>query len=1308
MTQTSYAYCKIFPGIGIARLGNSPKDFFFGPEVPGVVPDHGGSYKDAQGRVKRQAARFRVYAFNSQDQIVAELTADHPDVVALTWTVTLANKKAEWYTFAGTQNVANILNQSGDISPRRNLQVQDNERQGLVIGPTATSVTGRNQQSSPLEGKFLTKSTNIYLGELQTDEAGRLLVLGGRGESDTILPDNPLAHYANNDGWHDDTADGPVSVVVALKNGNQLEVRGRGWVIVAPPHFSPYTKNVVTLYDAMTQAVLDNNLPWPEAELGPKPSDDKVSFTKHIYPILQRLVMSQWVSRRAQRGHAKGKPGDFLAPETLCQLANPDCARQPGSLHQHIFTRLRTPILHSPALESQPPEEGRLDPRSQEAINQANLYFMPPVAGDEGDVKHGDPKTWFALTPLQYRKLRKWKDGEFVNDWEKLPPLPVSFADIPVSEQPASLTRATLEACQGGAFFPGIEITSIFRFASFYSEAFCVSNDYSPGDITKWMAVPWQADFYECRDHWWPTIRPDDVIPEAEYERILKAFQGEAKAQDLTSLLTVRQPWARGLALALPPRPELPDKSCAQTLQQYQALCQGQLEKFVSGFLNTIPKPLVGEVGDLYRRRLEEFLDKTVREPDTCPLPPFQSGETLQAYFKRVWTMLKADLTSQVEVPSPNPEETLSAYASRLAKCATGKMVWQGLYDTEWRRRVQHHGKNDLAQHWSRLGFIVPRTTCGETVYVESDRHWYDLLGFREYFYYLLNIEAYPDFLPKARQLTEEYLQQAWDREPKLRADPHREQYGFFDYDVVTFQARLEKIYEIERRLAQAYNPITYKGEPLFRTPTRVVERIRQMAPFNHLDGAWLEKITRAGPINEVQSLLFEIWSDEIGNGDPTHNHANVYSDLLHSAGIYLPPIASRTYADNPEIWDASFSSPVYQLAIAHFPASYYPELLGMTLHLEWEAVSLTKMVKLYTAHGYNPLFYRLHVAIDNPVSGHGALARQAVMLYLDHVRNESGEREMQEHWRRIWTGYLAFKFVGGPDWQYHLTNPPTVEERLLAMFAHKRHYAQLNHGNRRFGVNSINDWFDEPEAFLEELAASDLIVKGDAANSKIFALMAFNGPMLKVFSTQDKELWAEWINSLPRDPLGTALKPGQAMRALLRKFRARGTAVPDHQNFMLRGAFEDPAQPGQKVQVEKPVSWWFQINQPERMMEALADPRNGWILCGNVAESRLVRELLSESRPMARFLSQTIPEIGHKTAWQVIIDWIVACCPPAEPPAEPVPVQALATPTMEWVQADEYAREIQVRSLHSVRLEREQRQELRHRWYGPGGGAAH
>ena len=38
---------KIDPAIGIARLGKSPTEFFYGPEIPGRFETPAGGYKDA-------------------------------------------------------------------------------------------------------------------------------------------------------------------------------------------------------------------------------------------------------------------------------------------------------------------------------------------------------------------------------------------------------------------------------------------------------------------------------------------------------------------------------------------------------------------------------------------------------------------------------------------------------------------------------------------------------------------------------------------------------------------------------------------------------------------------------------------------------------------------------------------------------------------------------------------------------------------------------------------------------------------------------------------------------------------------------------------------------------------------------------------------------------------------------------------------------------------------------------------------------------------------------------------------------------
>jgi hypothetical protein len=1036
--------------------------------------------------------------------------------------------------------------------------------------------------------------------------------------------------------------------------------------------------------------------------------------------------MYRWVSARAERGHGTGRRGDFLNPDTLAVLADPKRAKQPESPQKRLFNLVRTPRMHRPTAGKKI-HGGLLDPEGQEAINQANLYYMPPLAGDEGDVAAGRPTPWLTLTETQYAKLSRWKEGDFINDLAAGTPAAMPFESLPVERRPAALTRAALEACQGGAFFPGIEITSIVRFRSFYSEAFRVSDDYGAGDVTRWMALPWQADFYECRGHWWPSVRPDDVMPQDEFESIVASLGEEVARGRIGTLLDVRKPWDRGVGRDLPPRPRLPDPVPGASPADYRLQAARALERLGGIFLRSFQFGLAPdefESAEAYRRRAEEFLAATIFPAGGFDLPPLGTAtgggaprpQTAQEFFDGLRPLLATGLGAALAVPAPNPDESLEAYRDRLEDHASGDVTWQGLFDFVWRNRDAHRGKNDLVDKWWRLGFVAPATAGGEVVYIERDRKKYDLLQFRDYFHLLMNIESNPDFRDTARELAYDYLEQGKQAGESFVGNPLREQYTYFKFDADVFAARLEKIYNTERAAGERYTPTSPIEEPLFRTPEHVVERIRQLAPFNQLDGSWLERATKAGPINEVNGFLFEIWADEVGNGDPAQSHANVYVDLMHSANVYLPPLNSRAYADHPDLWDASFSSPAYQSALAYFPETFYPEILGMTLYLEWEAIFLPAMVKLYEYHGYPSLFYRLHVAIDNPVNGHGARARDAVLMFLDHVRAEGGDGDVQDAFKRIWTGYLAFRFGGFDEFQYRLTNPPTLYDRMLAMVESKRRYGRLNHGVRRLGPNRINDLFDEPDQFLAELAGSDLIVKGDARQSPIFGLMGPTGPMLKVFTAKERDLWADWINALPKDPVGAALPPGRTMEVLLRQFTPRGIAVPEHAGFTLKGEFRDPAAGEALAKVEKSVSWWFQIGQPDRFMAALADTCNGWVVPGNPDGSRLVAELLVAPGRMSRFLARPIAELGGKPARNVIIDWIAAGCPQPEQAPERVSPSSLSVrqamgatpPRPAPPSAPENAADVVRRSSAARTFSAEQRRGLRTRYYGPGGGAAH
>jgi hypothetical protein len=1339
-------------------LGNSPDDYFIGPEAPGIAPNEGLSYKDSEGRIKRQAARFRLFGFDDKERAVRELTLDSPDVEAIEWRVSLANRKAEWWRFAGAERVraivernpelflsslgvkdyrvlglapddvavvetdavlrARLVGIAGKLRPEhaevaralrrmvRNTDVRT-DREGLEIVPPTRSISGRNQGPVILDARFTVPgvgTANVTLGALRTDAAGRLLVLGGFGVSESLVDENPLSHYANNDAWHDDTSDGSIEADVRMKGGATQQARGRAWVIVAPPHYSPHTQNVVTLYDVMSEAARVNKLPNAPA------LPDKISFTKDIFPILARHAGYQWVTARAMRGHAVGGPGDFTSEGVLARLADPVEAARPGSLHKLILGRVRRPIVHPSYSVTFPDGFQQLPPDGLEASAEANLGFMPPLAGDEGDVEMGNPETWLSVTATQYRALKLWSDGNFENDW-KGTPRPTAFDELAVPDQPHALTRAALEVCQGGAFFPGIEATSIVRFRSFYSDAFRVSVEYRPGDITKWMALPWQADFFECREHWWPTIRPDDTVPERAFDEISTRL-GNKDAAEIERFLRTRRPWTQGLGVAIPARPALPQPLSSDSGPVYAARCEARRGAYLSRYISAFDGLRPDKLSSMTRYRVEvsEFLERTIDAPPYSTgfkLPDPEDNEAPSDYHDRIMAALRTAVGELTKLPDLRDGETAAAYGVRLD---TSSSAWNGILDTEWRFRVINNGKTELVAKWWRLGIVVSRRLGDRTYLVESERDPYNPISFRDAFYYLMNIEAYPDFRKRAFELAEEYFAKAGDFGAQIPSIREVSYYALFEYSETALDAWLSRIYDSERQKALAYDPATAEQEPYFRTPEQVVERIRQLAPFNQLDGSWLERAVKAGPIADISSFLFEIWGDEVGNGDPAKNHANVYGDLLHSAGIYLPPLDSRAYADHRGFWEGSFSSPVYQTSAAQFPEAFFPELLGMTLYLEWEAIYLPAMVKLYDYHGYSSLFYRLHVAIDNAVEGHGARARQAAVRYLENVRAESGPAGMQEHWRRIWIGYLAFKFIGDSEWEYRLTNPDSVDDRMLAMLGLKRPFAQLNHGTRRFGANMLNDWFDEPDQFLAMLADSDLVVRGDPDRSAIFSLMAPTGQMYKVFTADDIALWKDWIRSMTPDtvPGGDA---ATAMVRLVTRFAARAIGVPEHAEFELEGMFRG-------ARVRKPVAWWFALGEPTTILAAITDPANGLVQPGDPLHSRLVTEFLSGPRRMARQLQRASPDFGFertgpRSARLVIVDWIRNLPPtPAQrlaaAPAALVakaPQATRSAPRARSIISSDYAKEIALRTRRSHAISPV---AARRRRLGPGGGAPH
>jgi hypothetical protein len=945
-----------------------------------------------------------------------------------------------------------------------------------------------------------------------------------------------------------------VKATVVLKDGSSFQAED-GWVLVVPPKYPVAARCLTTLYEV----ALDT---WNAKNGGPKPAQP--SFTHDIYPVLARLQQYHWLNAAAYRGHGPGpgKAGDFLDPQgkPLETLYRKGPQFQPDK--KRIFGRLRPPSL------LEPPTPTTTD--TEESRKWASSKFMPQMSGDGGDatvpqdITADAPVssffgsyyvTWLTLSPIQYENFRKWAADDFRDDWTGSAPPVIPIWEYPVSEQPAMIDKGALDPCIGAPFYPGIEMTFIATYSDTWSGLCRIDQKkFAPGDITRWMALPWQADFSECNTNWWPPARPDDVVPESEYEQILATYSENLEGS-LEAVLANRVPWARG-------------------------------------------------------------------------------------------------------IPSESPALD-----------------------------------NAMIHAWKDFGFIVPKQypregPTAQPVYIETNRSPFAAVTIRDAFYYLMNIESYPNFLPKAHEMVLGMLAEAWRNQELMMADADQV-WKFFRFTQDAFDARMQLIYDNYVRDNQ--DPEVYAGN-LRQTRAQVINGILQFAPFNQLDGAWLRHITPDGPQSNINELLFHIRMDELGDGNVQQNHANVYTELLQSVNIYLPDLHTRAYADNPALLDSSFTLAVFLLAISQFNDEFFPELLGMTLELEWGSVSLPTTVDQLTAFGINPQYYTLHVGIDNASEGHGAIAKKAIEMYLEMVRQEDGEEAMQAVWKRIWTGYVAFGTLGtlGQDLaelpSQQNQGPSDLWNAMAEMIASKAQYASLMHGDITLGENRLNDWFEDPFGLLVALQQAGFIIPGNL-QSPMFRLMSFNGPMYKVFTDEQISLWQRWVLSLPategkppnpaRTPKKKPTKREVAynhMRIVVDMLRARQQGATGHR---ARLTGPDPKDPAKKT--TQSLHWWFNLganlvgkDQKEQLQKAddlllaaLSDEANGWIVKRNVLQSPLVTAMATGFGDMAEAFREMAPGTGSDdnpngiTYLACLVNWIQIGCPIGAPKAEAVAVSA-------------------------------------------------
>jgi len=546
---------RVHPAIGFARVGDSD-EFYLGPETMAGFPVAPGSehmgglpikrgtenelitssdLRDKpDGRLNRQAARFKIFRYDGEyggtypsapgEQVTVGSKVDGKTITRIVWTVHLANKKTAWYESADETGIDAWKN--GNTPPLRNLEEgtdpNDPSRlKKLVIDPGPRTISGQGAgpvafdqdteasywkqgsgvtpipdypKSFPSESFDLTCAPGQdlgSLGDLRTDEQGRLLVVAASGQANGWT-DCQLQDDVNNDGWFDDIGDGPVNAVIEFDDGSVQEVDAGAWVITTDPGYAPQTLNVVSLFDDIYDSWVRKLGLRPEVYAdGAFQKDYQPVFEDEVLPVFRAAELQQWNTNLNDRGREQH---DRVGQISADSPPNPTLVEK---------------FIRNPNDSSQ----------------NADTNRMPLSLGDAG---HAFLEPSF----MQYFFLTQWAAGNY----RKSGATPLGPGE--------TLDKAALANCLGGRFSPGIEMTYICRQPDIYRAdwqsvgpfrihakplQYGVAtsggpfltigwtperNDTSglePGDVSKFMALPWHTDYNSCATH--PASLPDPVVP---------------------------------------------------------------------------------------------------------------------------------------------------------------------------------------------------------------------------------------------------------------------------------------------------------------------------------------------------------------------------------------------------------------------------------------------------------------------------------------------------------------------------------------------------------------------------------------------------------------------------------------------------------------------------------------------------------------------------------------------------------------------------------------------------------------------------
>jgi len=382
------------------------------------------------------------------------------------------------------------------------------------------------------------------MGGMETDAQGRLLVIGGRGfaagwmqsennpgNSVPGAPDTPfdLESDIDNNGWMDDAGDGPVTAALHFADGSVRMIDVPAWCICADPAYAPQVRNIVNIWDEVYNSWLRS----PQLNLDPGLyntatdsyiADFQPGFEQDVWPMFRASHLQMFTTDLNQKAIGSHQ-----------RLSDVSASDDPTK-YLNVKNFIRDP-------NTGPDNE-----------LETGAPLMPLALGDTG-------ASFLTVTHTQYFFLEQWYAKNYV---------PEDSQNLSAGEQ---LDKNVLSNLLGGRFSPGIDLTFIVRDPDLYNVAWQDAEvgpfriggaklEYGkadpdkpflgvgyipnrgkqftvePGDLCKFMALPWHTDYNSCATHqpspnpernttlfWsWPAQRPVSVYTYEDYHNNGDAF----------------------------------------------------------------------------------------------------------------------------------------------------------------------------------------------------------------------------------------------------------------------------------------------------------------------------------------------------------------------------------------------------------------------------------------------------------------------------------------------------------------------------------------------------------------------------------------------------------------------------------------------------------------------------------------------------------------------------------------------------------------------------------------------------------------